>query len=57
MRIITDLTEEEFKRLQELSAEQRRPVRDQAAYLLSKALSEITQGQMKTKAAGEEANQ
>jgi hypothetical protein len=38
MRVIAHLTEQEFHRLQELAINERRPLKDQAAWLLSQAL-------------------
>jgi len=42
MRVITYLSEQEFHQLQKLANDERRPIRDQAGYLLSQALKALT---------------
>ncbi len=41
MRVIVDLREQEFRKLPELSLDERRSLREQAAWLLGKVLRDI----------------
>jgi hypothetical protein len=42
MRVTLDISESEFSRLQRLAEAERRPVKHQASWLLSKALNQET---------------